>query len=270
MAEPTVDIIDPDVEVKQVAIVHNAEIDAQISTAKQYPRSSARFVEAARTIIQFDQETAASCFYVLKRGGKQIEGPSVRLAEVILSSYQNLRVATEVLNDDGRFVYARAAVHDLENNVAFECTTKRRITNRDGKTYNDDMIQTTGNAAASIALRNAVLRAVPGVFVQKLYQEARQFAIGGSEPLSVRRQKLVDTFSKLGVGPEQVCAFVERSSIDEVTPDDLADLIGVYTAIKDGMTTVDQCFGTGASEEQVPVAKSILNALKLQEAQASE
>src|SRR5690606_17376874 len=64
-----------------------AEIDMQIATAKRYPRSLTQFKESAMEMACLDEETAASMFYVLPRDGKKIEGPSVRLAEVVGSAF---------------------------------------------------------------------------------------------------------------------------------------------------------------------------------------
>src|SRR4051812_48501652 len=68
-----------------------AEVDIQISTAKRYPRSIRNFKQQALEMATFDEETAEGCFYSLPRGGKPIEGPSARLAEIVLSAWGNVR-----------------------------------------------------------------------------------------------------------------------------------------------------------------------------------
>src|SRR6185436_14130544 len=65
------------------------EIDMQISTAKKWPRSIKKFKETAAEMATLDEDTAAACIYALPRDGKTIEGPSARLAEIILSAWGN-------------------------------------------------------------------------------------------------------------------------------------------------------------------------------------
>ena len=62
--------------------VQRGEIDAQISTAKMYPRDPREFIQDAIRWATEDEDTAASCMYRLEKGGSVIEGPSVRLAEI--------------------------------------------------------------------------------------------------------------------------------------------------------------------------------------------
>ncbi|MFN8826683.1 MAG: hypothetical protein ACK501_17070, partial [Planctomycetota bacterium] len=45
----------------------------------------------------------------------------------------------------------------------------RRITGKNGRRYSSDMIGVTGNAACSIALRNAVFRGIPRAFWIDIY-----------------------------------------------------------------------------------------------------
>ena len=74
-----------EVEVMQVnnaetlTALTKGEIDAQIATAKQYPRNLARVLNNIETLATIDEDVAGSCFYTLRRQGKVIEGASVRI-----------------------------------------------------------------------------------------------------------------------------------------------------------------------------------------------
>lgn len=163
------------IEVKQAEMlqaINRSEVDMQIATAKQYPRDLPTVLNKIETYATMDTETAEDCFYALRRqgadGGTQlIEGLSVRMAEIIASAWGNLRVQTRIIGNDGRFITAQGVCHDLETNVAVSKEVKRRITNKYGKTFSDDMQVVTGNAAASIAFRNAVLAVVPKAVTKK-------------------------------------------------------------------------------------------------------
>jgi len=225
-----------------MSLALKAEVDMQITTAKAYPRSIKAFKDEALGMATLDEETASSCMYALPRAGKNIEGPSVRLAEIIASAWGNLRTEARVVGSDTKEITAEATTWDLEKNVAMRIQSKRRITDKYGRRFKDDMITVTGNAAVSIALRNSIFRVIPRAFTDAIYRAARQVAIGDAMTLSTRRANAVEGFARMGVVPEKVFELLGRASIEEITLDDLALLKGFYTAIKDGATSVDEVF----------------------------
>lgn len=247
-----------------------AEIDIQITTAKRYPRSIKAFKEQALAMATLDEETASGCFYCLPpRGGKSIEGPSARLAEIVLSSWGNIRADSRVIDVGARELTAEGVCWDLERNVALRVQTKRRITDRKGNRYNDDMIVVTGNAACAIALRNVVFKVIPMAFTRPIYHAAREVAIGNAQTLASKRITMVEYFGKMGVRPEQVLAAIERPSVEDITLDDLIKLKGLATAIKDGDTTVDDAFPEIKPEKAAPSPEEVRAARAAKEAEKS-
>ncbi len=227
--------------------VDRAEIDVQIETAKRYPRDLKSFKRRATEMATMDQETAESCFYVLKRTDKYgqikyIEGPSVRLAEIVVSTWGNIRAACRFVGDDGKSVTCQATCHDLESNVAICVEVQRSVTGKNKKRFSQDVVTLTVNSANSVALRNAVFKAVPMAFVKEIYAMARAVAVGDTKTLDQRRTKCLETFAKIGVTAQQVCEFAEVASVDAIGLDELAKLIGLFTAIKNGDTTVEEAF----------------------------
>lgn len=219
-----------------------AELDQQVSTAKAYPRSIAKFKAEALAMATLDQDTAASCFYALPRGGKTIEGPSVRLAEIIGSAWGNLTYGSRVVEIGERLLTAQGVCRDLERNVSASVNVERRITDKNGKRYSDDMIVVTGNAACSIALRNAIFRVVPMAYGKDILAQARRVAIGDARTLAARRAGMIEYFSKMGVEAKRILWLLDKPSVDDIGLDDMQVLVGLATAIKDGDTTVDEAF----------------------------
>lgn len=221
--------------------VERAGIDMQISTAKAYPRSVDKALKLAQSLACLDAKTAAGMFYTIKRSGKKIMGPSTRLAEIVASCWGNLRIDAGVESADATHITAVATCFDLETNVAVRIRTQRRITTSEGKRYNDDMIVTTGNAATSIALRNSVFRVVPRVFVDRLDQMAR-VASTGKGTLEEKRAGAKKHFANLGVTDAELLAFVGVRGWDDVSLEQVIELQGAATAIKDQVSTVDELF----------------------------
>lgn len=224
--------------------ITKSEIDTQIATAKRYPRSITNFRRKTHELACLDEETAASMFYSLPRGGKQLEGPSVRMAEVCASAYQNLRFGARVIEITDTVVVAQGFCMDLETNNATTIEVRRRITNKSGQRFNEDMIVVTGNAACAIALRNAIFKVIPFALIKPIYEQAKLASIGKAVSMATKRQQLLDNYAKAGVSAEKVIAFLGHKGIDDITVEDLITMRGVWTAIKDGDTTIDEAFGS--------------------------
>lgn len=225
-----------------LATLSRAEIDTQIATANRYPRSIRVFKLKAMELVTLDEETAGSMFYALPRDGKTIEGPSARMAEVIGSCWKNLRYQARVIDIGEDFVTAQGMCFDLENNVAASMEVMRRIKNKHGKRYNDDMIGVTANAACSIALRNAIFKIVPRALWTDIYEAARETSIGKAETMQARRDKVASYFAKMGVDEKKLCGAVNRAGLEDLTIDDIITLRGFATAIKSGETSIEAIF----------------------------
>lgn len=238
------------IEVKQADMlqaINRAEVDIQISTAKQYPRDLNVTLNKIATYATMDKETAEDCFYVLRRKDKDgqvnvIEGLSVRMAEIIAGAWGNLRVQTRIIGNDGRMITAQAICHDLETNFAVSKEVKRRITDKNGRTFSEDMQVVTGNAAASIAFRNAVLAVIPKAVTKKVINEVRKVALGQSIDLEQSRQNVIAYFAKLGVSQEQIFRYLDVNSIEEIDKQMIFELRATANAIKEGTTTVKETF----------------------------
>lgn len=252
------------IEVKQadmLSAINRSEVDIQIATAKQYPRDIQRALNSIKTIATLDPETAEDCFYVLKRGrgddASIIEGVSVRLAEIIAGAWGNLRVATRIIGNDGRTITAQAVCHDLETNVAVSLEVKRRITDRNGRTYSEDMQVMTGNAASAIAYRNAVLKVVPKAVTKRVIQDIKQVAMGQALSVETSRQRMIDYFAKLGVSQAEIFTYLEVKSVAEIDAEMIFELRGLCNALKEGTTTIQDTFKrhTADSEAMAEAAR---------------
>jgi len=243
-----------------LASIERAQVDVQISTARKYPRTLSKVKERMLSFATLDEETASSCFYTLpaRRGGddKPIQGPSVRMAEIALASYQHVKAGSRIIADDGKFLTAQAVVHDLENNVAVSIEVRRRVTSKSGARYSDDMIAVTGNAACSIALRNAVFRVVPRALITPVYEAAKRVAVGDVKSLTSKRAQIIARLKQMGAKDAAILAAVGADKIEDIDLARLEVLIGLGTAIKDGEITLETAFpGAAPKEDGKPIFK---------------
>lgn len=244
------------IEIKQADIiqaVNRAEIDIQVATAKQYPRDINNTLNKIATYATMDKETAEDCFYVLRRKGSNgqdsvIEGLSVRMAEIIAGCWGNIRVQTRIVGNDGKMITAQAICHDLETNFAVSKEVKRRITDRNGRTFSEDMQVVTGNAAASIAFRNAVLAVIPKAVTKKVINEVKQVALGQAIDLETARTNCLQNFAKAGVTEDMLLQYLGINSVADIDKEAIFELRATWNAIKEGTTTVQESFIAPALE----------------------
>ena len=236
--ETTLQVVTPDA----LSLITKAEIDVQISTAKAFPRSLTLFIQKATSMATLTEDIAASCSYALPRGGKSLEGPSVRLAEIICATYGNIRSGARVIANDGKTITAQGICHDLETNNCVTVEVQRSILDKSGRPFKQDMQVVTGNAACAIAFRNAVFKVVPAALAQEVYDRAREVARGTAETLVTRRDKAVKYFRELGVKDAEICNVLGIVKIEDINLDHLQTLSGMRAAIKNGESTVKEIF----------------------------
>lgn len=229
--------------------ITKGEIDIQIATAKRWPRSLKRFKEEAETIACNDIETAESCWYSVPRDGKNIDGPSIRLAEICASAWGNMRIGARVIDIGDKAITAQGFCHDLEKNVAISIEADIGILKRNGQRYSDTMVLTAGRSAMSIALRNAIFRVIPRALVNQILAKARDTAKGSIKSLEASRVAIADYFEKKGINKKRIAAAVGKSAIDDLTVDDILTLRGMTRAINDGQMKLEEAFPAEETKE---------------------
>lgn len=247
-------------EVQAIALPQNNEIDMQIMTAKRFPRSIGEFQNKTLELATIDEETAESMFYTLPRAGKKIEGPSIRLAEIAASSWTNLRYKGSVLDVGAKFLTAEGMAYDLETNVAASVQVRRKITDKYGVRFSEDMIVITGNAAISIATRNAIFKVIPFGFVKEIYAKAKQVSLGDDETIEKKRERFINKMAEQSLTEDDVLKIMGRKSRGDLSIDDLIALKGIYTALKEGDTTKAELLGSdkpGKVTQTSPTAEQV-------------
>lgn len=238
-----------------------AEIDVLISTARAYPRSIARAQQRMIDLATIDEEAADDAIYSLPRAGKAIEGPSVRFSELAVQSWGNARVAarTTVIDRIEKFVEAEGVFLDAETNVATLARVRRRISDKYGKVYNDDMILVTCNAAQSIARRNAILAGIPKQVWRKPYEAARRVIMGDIITLANRRADAIKAFQRFGITAEQILALLAVKGIEDIDQEKLVPLRGMYSSLHNQDISVEELLRSIEPEKPQRVTPSTAN-----------
>lgn len=223
--------------------IERANVDVQVATAKQYPRNVQRAIDNSIAIATMDEETAQMCGYALPRGGKPITGPSVHLAKIIASNWGNLRTEAKVVQITDKQVISRGTCWDLENNVASAFEVRRSIVGKYGR-FTDDMITVTGNAANSIAYRNAVFSVIPKAVTEKVYTATQRKMTGDltdeEKLISARTKAIKFLENEYGIKEDEVVKICGKQTVNQIRAEEIALLRGVCNSLKDGDTTVDE------------------------------
>lgn len=256
--------------------INRSEVDMQIVTAHRFPRKIEECKDNMIALATMDDTVAYNCFYHLERTDKDgkkviIEGLSVRFAEIIAACWKNLRIAARILGNDGKTITAQGVCHDLESNVAISTEVKRSIVTSKGYTYSQDMQVVVGNAASSIALRNAICKVVPQVLIKSVVEEVQSKALEHIKQIGIEeswKQWVAYMQQQYGVSESMMLEYLgkERSSL---TAEDIQKIVGVYQAIKEGTTTVEESFKKPKEQSKIAqTAKDAANAAQQKAQQA--
>lgn len=242
--------------------ISRSEIDGQIATAHKFPRDIMQCKQNMVALAAMDDDVAYNCFYHLERQSKDgkttvIEGPSVRFTEIISACWKNLRIAGRIISNDGKTITAQGVCHDLESNVAYSVEVKRSILTSKGYTFSQDMQVVVGNAAVAIAQRNAICKVVPQVLIASVVKEVQAKALEHIKQTGVQSQwkSCVACFQAYQVTDLMLLDYLGKKSAEEVTAEDIQKLAGVYNAIKECTTTVEEVFKK--PKEQKSIAQQV-------------
>ena len=247
-----------------VGMIAAAEIDMQVATAHKFPRSLKQFRGEAMDMATLNETVAQECLFAITRGDKVIEGPSIRLAEIIACSWRNCRVGSRIVHEGADTVVVQGMFQDVERNVVVQSEVSRRIVGKNGRRYGLDMIVTTTNAAQAVAKRNAITSGVPRALWWDIYEAARRVAAGDAKSLATKRASAIQQFAVYGIKLDQILAKLNRAGLEEITRDDLVLLFGIFTSLRDEEVTPEEAFPanapapTGASKEDK--ARAVMDA----------
>jgi len=228
-------------------IAQKAQLEVLLDYAQKKKRNIINFMEEAKNIIGYSEDIAASCIFALPRKFKNektqqweqgyIKGKSVRLAEIIYSVYENIKVDVWYGQVNAKTATAFASVIDLQSLTFFTEEGMAQIQGTHG-----DAAKLAQNAAKSIAIRNAIFRIVPGAFSAELYKFAVEFSIGDQELFPVKRKKTLEYIAKRGIPLDRILSFYNKKTIEELDEDLMEEIVGVISAIKEKLIKIDDAF----------------------------
>lgn len=227
------------------------EAQGKLLLAKRFPRDEA--LAYSKIMTSCSRPTlAASGEYAYPRGGQTVSGPSIRLAEELARCWGNIEYGIRELSRQEGNSEMEAYAWDLETNTySSQKFTVRHLRDKNGGaqvlTAERDIYEITANMGGR-RLRARLLAILPPDLVEAAVNQCRKTLAGdNSIPLADRIRALVDAFSALGVTEKHLRAYLNKS-LDEILPDEMATLRGVYNSIKNGQAGVADFFAIKATD----------------------
>lgn len=223
--------------------------DLGMMIAQKVGRSMATFRDELESWACLDEETARSCTYdIPQRSGQPIVGANVRFAELAHQAYKHLVTHVEVIDEGETKVRVRCTGQDLCRNTTMTNELTGGILGRDGRRYSRDMIDKTTGALLSKVYRNVVLKMIPKAIWHEVWLKCRAVAQGQTRdgvaviPHKERRAKAFEYLAAFGADRAMLLAFLERESLEDVTPEDVTKLKAVAEKVRSGEVPVEEAF----------------------------
>lgn len=230
------------------------EVQASIIVAQRVPRNENQaFVEVINACKR--PSLAETAIYSYPRGGQQVSGPSIRLAEAIARHWRNLQYGIREISSNAQETKYEAFCWDVQTNVrASRVFTQRHVRVAKGKesklTDPRDVYEIVANNAAR-RLRACILEILPSDLVESALKQCQETLKGRSDqPLKDRVRNMVALFNDYAVSEEMLAARLGHK-IDACNEQELIALGKIYNSIKDGMSAREDWFKVDVEEKPV-------------------
>ncbi len=252
------------VEVEQQRAM--AEVQSAIVLAKKFPRNQIEALDRITTACQ-RPGLAEQALYSYARGGSEITGPSIRMAEAIAQNWGNLQFGIKELEQRNGESTVEAFAWDVETNtrqVKIFQVRHERYTKKGSYRLEDprDVYEMIANQGAR-RLRACILGIIPGDVIDAAVSECERTLKAKADTSPEALKKLVAAFEAYKVTKEQIEKRIQRR-LDTITPAQLIQLRKIYNSLKDGMSGPADWFETMAPAEDAPkdAAKNLKDKLK--------
>lgn len=217
--------------------------------ARSFPRDHMQATE--RLLNACTRPSLAEAgLYTYSRGGSDVSGPSIRLAEAAAQCWGNIQFGIrEIEQRDGESV-VEAYAWDIEANTRPNKTfhvPHERHTRRGVQQLTDprDIYELVANQGAR-RLRACILSVIPGDVIEAAVAQCRATMMASADTSPEAQKVLLERFGEFKVTKSQIEKRIQRR-IDAIQPAQVVMLRGIYRSLKDGMSKPADWFEPDAS-----------------------
>lgn len=247
-----------------------AEVQAALMIARMNPRDPVKAMDCILNACTRPM-LANAATYAYSRGGSDVTGPSIRLAEAIAQGWGNIQYGIrEISQSDGVSTVA-AYAWDVETNTRREVVFQvqhKRDTKKGSYTLKDgrDIYELIANQGAR-RVRACILGVIPGDVVEAALEQCAVTQKANVDMTPEGLQKLLEGFARFGVSKAQIEKRIQRR-IDAIQPAQVISLRNIWKSIRDGMSSPEEWFEPEAtSQTEKKGAAGLKDKLRKKEAQ---
>lgn len=226
-----------------------AEVQAAMIIARQSPRNQIAVMDKIINACT-RPSLADAAVYQYSRGGSDISGPSIRLAEAIAQQWGNIQFGFNELSrglDHDGVTYSEIGAYawDLESNTRRPLQFRVRHwrdTKKGGYALKDerDIYEMIANQAQR-RVRACILAVIPGDVTEAAVKQCEITLKATADTSTDGIKKLLDAFDVFGVTKDQIEKRIQRKIVS-IQPAQVVNLKKVYASLRDGMSSPDEWF----------------------------
>lgn len=242
------------------------DAEGAILLARRFPRDQR---EAFERIIAACRRAglARAGLYSYSRGGSDISGPSIRLAEAIAQNWGNIQFGIQELEQQGGESTVKAYAWDVESNTRQEKVFRvphRRVGRQGPRRAEDgrDIYEAVANQGAR-RLRACILGVVPGDVVEAAMEQCEETLAAAADASPAALDRLAEALAACGVNRGQVEARL-GCPLEAATPAQVVQLGKIRNSLHDGMSKPGDWFEP-VGEQVAPAAPPKKGAAGLKE-----
>lgn len=231
------------------------QVQVAMLAAKRFPRDEKHCLD--QILNSCSRETLASqALYSFARGGTDIAGPSIRLAEAIAGKWGNMECGWRELDrrkdETGTGVSSiECYAWDMETNTRvprvftvrhWRDTKKRPDGSGGGYALTDerDIYELCANQAAR-RLRACILAVIPCDIVEEAVKQCEATLAASADTGPEAKKNILVAFQQFGITKAQIEARIQRR-IDAITAAQVVTLRKIRASLKDGMSSPEDWF----------------------------
>ncbi|MCP5087891.1 MAG: hypothetical protein GY952_13950 [Rhodobacteraceae bacterium] len=239
----------------QLPAVQNQPYDMQPMVKAGMSYVTATIVQKPRNLNEilanlslFAAKFGEDYYYSWSAKGKEISGPTIKLANDLFMLFGNSAIECDVIDTKTHWIF-KATFVDLERGVQLT----RLFQQRKNQTLSDKMdadrqADIAFQIGQSKAIRNVIVNALRS-FADYAVHEARSHLVGKIQKnMDGYRERIVARFKQEKIDIEVACHMVGRS-VNKWTASDMAGIASRIIAVDEGMANFDEQFPDNRDDE---------------------
>jgi hypothetical protein len=223
------------------------EVQASMVIAKKFPRDPNEAMDRILNACT-RPSLAQSALYSYPRGGADVTGPSIRLAEAVAQTWGNMQFGIRELSQSNGESTVEAFAWDVETNTrqvkVFQVPHARYSRSKGLSKLSDprDIYEMVANQGAR-RLRACILGVIPGDVIEAAVNQCDVTLKANADTSPEAIKKMITAFEEFSVTEEMIKKRVGKR-IEAINPAQMIQLKKIYVSLRDGMSSIGDWFET--------------------------